>query len=299
MQLELASHIARQLGLDEHGLKVRRLPGGDIAASWLLAAADYWVFVKTLPLKRAGVLSAEVDGLEALAGTDDIRVPRIYGRDRLGEIAWLALQYVEMDQRNEHCDIHLGRALARVHRHTGDHFGWHRDNFIGLTPQINTASDDWAEFFLWQRLGQQLDLLDDQEPDAGWSRLQKPLFESWLRRFARHRPPPSLIHGDFWQGNAAMTEGAEPVVYDPSIHYADRECDLAMAHLFGGFSAAFFLAYEREWPLPEGHAERRPYYQLYHLLNHANLFGGHYKARSRELIERLSTHNPASARTGG
>jgi fructosamine-3-kinase len=287
VELELASHIARQLGLDEHDLKVRRLPGGDIAASWLLAATDYWVFVKTLPVRQAGVLSAEADGLQALARTGEIRVPRLYGRDRSDAIAWLAMQYVELDRRDEIGDDRLGRALARVHRHTGEQFGWHRDNFIGLTPQINTASDDWSEFFLWQRLGRQLDLLAEHDPGGDWTSLQKPLFESWLHRFGRHRPVPSLIHGDLWQGNAAMSEGAEPVIFDPSVHYADRECDLAMAHLFGGFDPAFFRAYEREWPLPEGHAERRPYYQLYHLLNHANLFGGGYKDRSRELIERL------------
>lgn len=288
MELELASKIARQLGLDEHDLKVRRMPGGDIASSWLLAAADHWVFVKTLPIRRAGVLSAEADGLKALADTREIRTPRVYGRDRTDEIAWLAMQYIELDRRDEIGDKRLGRALARLHRHTGEQFGWHRDNFIGLTPQINNRVRDWSEFFLWQRLGRQLDLLAEHEPDGGWTRLQKPLFESWLRRFPRHRPAPSLIHGDLWQGNAAMIEGAEPVIFDPSVHYADRECDLAMAHLFGGFGDAFFHAYEREWPLPEGHAERRPYYQLYHLLNHANLFGGGYKTRSRELIERLS-----------
>lgn len=291
MQLELASHIARQLGLDEHGLKLSRMPGGDIAESYLLAAADHWVFVKTLPIARAGLLSAEADGLEALAKAGEIRVPRIFRRDRSTDMAWLAMEYLELDRRDEVCDDRLGRALARLHRHTGDRFGWHRDNYIGLTPQINTRGDDWSEFFLWQRLGRQLDLLDEKEPGSGWSRLQKPLFESWLRRFSRHRPPPSLIHGDLWQGNAASTEGAEPVIYDPAVHYADRECDLAMAHLFGGFGDAFFRSYEREWPLPDGHAERRLYYQLYHLLNHANLFGGPYRSRSRELIERLSRNH--------
>ncbi|MEE4330836.1 MAG: fructosamine kinase family protein [Wenzhouxiangella sp.] len=288
MKLELASHIARRLGLDEHDLKVRRMPGGDIASSWLVAATDYWVFVKTLPAGRAGALSAEADGLAALAETREIRVPRIYGREQADDIAWLALEYLQLENRDETADERLGRALARMHRHTGDEFGWHRNNFIGLTPQSNKKTGDWSEFFLWQRLGRQLDRLAGKEPDGGWSALQKPLFESWLQRFSRHSPPASLVHGDLWSGNAAMIEGAEPVIYDPAVHYADRECDLAMAHLFGGFSAAFFRAYEQEWPLPEGHAERRPYYQLYHLLNHANLFGGTYRSRSRELIERLS-----------
>ncbi len=287
--LERAGLIARQLGLDEHGLRLVRVPGGDIAEAWLLAAANVRVFLKTLPLGRAGLLSTEADGLKALAATGEIRVPRVIGRDVIDQVAWLALEYIEMDQRTERCDRELGERLARLHRHGNDSFGWHRDNFIGKTPQPNPRLDDWSEFFLWHRLGFQLDRLDQQYPDAGWSKLQTPLFESWQRRFHHHKPEPALIHGDLWSGNAAMTQGGHPVIFDPAAHYADRECDLAMTRLFGGFSDAFYQAYETTWPLPEGHADRLPYYQLYHLLNHANLFAGGYLTRSKKEILHLAS----------
>jgi len=285
--LEQASHIASQLGLDEHGLRLVRIPGGDIAEAWLLAAVKVRIFLKTLPLARAGLLSSEAAGLKALAKTGEIRVPKVIGRDVIGQVAWLALEYIEMDPRNEQCDAALGQSLARLHRHNNDSFGWHRDNFIGKTPQPNPRLADWSEFFLWHRLGFQLDRLNEQYPEAGWSGFQTPLFESWQRRFHDHKPEPALIHGDLWSGNAAMTQGAKPVIFDPAVHYADRECDLAMTRLFGGFSERFYQAYESTWPLPEGHAQRLPYYQLYHLLNHANLFGGGYLARSHTEIQQL------------
>jgi protein-ribulosamine 3-kinase len=287
MNLELASHIARQLGLDEHGLHIDRVPGGDIAESWLLEAADHWVFVKTLPLGQAAILSSEEDGLKALAEQGSVRVPRVIAREVHDQIAWLALEYLDMESRSPRCDAALGQALAGLHRQTSEHFGWRRDNFIGRSPQPNPPTQDWAEFFLWHRLGFQLDLLHKHQPDHDWERFQRPLFETWQRRFGKHRPQPSLIHGDLWQGNAGMIEGQVPVIFDPAVHYADRECDLAMARLFGGFDDRFYQAYEETWPLPEGHVERRPFYQLYHLLNHANLFGGAYLQRTRAVIAQL------------
>lgn len=288
--LEQAGYLARSLGLDEHDLRFERLPGGDIADAWLLQSTDDKVFLKTLPISRGGLLSAEVDGLSALAATGEVRVPRVYGRDLLEQTAWLALEYLDLDQRNERSDQYLGQALARIHRHRGEHFGWSRNNFIGLTPQPNPGLDDWPEFFLWYRLAEQLKRLDQRDPEGNWAMLIEPLVKAWQARFAHHRPDPSLVHGDLWSGNAARLGDDTPVLYDPSVHYADRECDLAMARLFGGFDAGFFSAYESEWPLPEDHLERVPWYQFYHLLNHANLFGGAWLERARSLAHAQLLH---------
>ncbi len=288
MDLERAGAVAAELGLDQRGLKLTRLPGGDIAQSWLLASADARVFLKTLGLAKASVLAAEADGLRALAATGAVRVPRLIGHGQLAETAWLALAFFDLDRRSEACDARLGDALAQLHRHDHDRYGWTRSNYIGLTPQLNPWTDNWSEFFLWQRLGPQLDRLARARPGDGFESLQQPLFEAWQMRFGSHQPAPALIHGDLWQGNAARIAGSDQaLLFDPAVHYADRECDLAMTHLFGGFAAEFYQAYEAAWPLPEGHEQRRPFYQLYHLLNHANLFGHAYAERAKGLIARL------------
>ncbi len=288
MDVEMAGHLARQLGLDEHGLHIDHLTGGDIADAWAITAADGQVFVKTLPAGQAGLLSCEAEGLQAILDTGTVRVPKVLERDVYQNTAWLALEYLPLQPRTADADRQLGQSLARMHRHGFDRYGWSRSNYIGRTPQPNPWSDNWSEFFAWQRLGFQLDRLAREWPDHDLGRWQRPLFQAWLDRFARHHPEPALIHGDLWQGNAEMTAGAQPVIFDPAIHYADRECDLAMTHLFGGFSSHFYQAYESEWPLPDDHEARRPWYQLYHLLNHANLFGGGYIQRSLELIRRLT-----------
>ena len=290
LDFEQAGQIARQLGLDEHDLRFQPIRGGDSADCFLLQAADYWVFLKTLPTARCAVLSAEADGLKALGESHAVRVPRIYGRGSISSMAWLALEYLDLEARHRRSDEQLGHALARLHRQQGDRFGWHRQNFIGLTPQINSQLDSWAEFFLWHRLAEQLKRLDQQHPDQQWSDMIQPLVKNWHKRFVHHRPPPALIHGDLWKGNAARLGDDTPVLFDPAVHYADRECDLAMARLFGGFDDSFFAAYQESWALPEDHRERIPWYQFYHLLNHANLFGGAWLERARSLADRQLLH---------
>jgi protein-ribulosamine 3-kinase len=155
--------------------------------------------------------------------------------------------------------------LASLHRQTGPRFGWHRDNYIGLAPQINGWRDDWAEFFIECRLRPQFER-------AG---LKGEFFEKLLRN---HRPQPSLLHGDLWSGNAGfIAEG--PVVFDPAVYYGDREADLAMTELFGGFPDEFYAAYDAAWPRERGYESRKHLYNLYHLLNHLNLFGSGYLAQ--------------------
>ncbi|WP_376697446.1 fructosamine kinase family protein [Wenzhouxiangella sp. EGI_FJ10305] len=287
LDIEQASAVARTLGLDEHELKIEAVPGGDIAEASLLRAADATVFVKALPLEQAGLLSAEDDGLKALDDTGEVRVPKVIRRGMHDGFAWLALEYLELDQRSPRADERLGRQLAAMHRHTGDEFGWHRSNYIGRTPQTNTTVDEWTVFFAAHRLGAQFDRLRRNQPDSGWNDLKNEVIDAWMRVSDAHEPAPSLIHGDLWRGNAAALSEDVPVIYDPSVHYADRECDLAMAHLFGGFDESFYQAYEAAWPLPEGFETRRFFYKLYHMLNHANLFGGPYIEASEQLCRRI------------
>lgn len=287
LALEQASSIAGQLGLDERDLSVAPIASGDIADSYVLKATDYWIFLKTLPLAQAGLLSAEADGLMAIMETNTVRVPRFIKRDVSDQVAWLALEYLDLDRRSEDSDKVLGRQLAELHKTSSDHFGWRRQNFIGRTPQHNPETANWTEFFVRHRLGFQFDRLARNDPNGNWRDLKEAIATAWKSHFETHQPVPSLIHGDLWSGNAAALSQSEPVVFDPAVHFADRECDLAMTHLFGGFSQSFYDEYNKTWPLQPGHEARRPFYKLYHILNHANLFGGPYLASSARLVDQI------------
>ena len=180
----------------------------------------------------------------------------------------------------------LGRELAAMHRHRRARFGWHRDNTIGSTPQVNREEHDWVHFYREHRLRFQL----DRAADNGMAHLRRNgdrLLESLEGFFPGGGPAPSLLHGDLWGGNHAALADGTPVLFDPAVYYGDREADLAMTELFGGFPARFYAAYNEAWPLDEGYATRKSLYNLYHLLNHANLFGGGYVAQADSTMGRL------------
>ena len=179
------------------------------------------------------------------------------------------------------------RALAALHRHTAAGFGWNRDNTIGTTPQQNRWTADWAEFFRDRRIAPQLALAATNGHGLRSQDDGSRLLDAIPALLAGHVPAASLLHGDLWSGNAARLQGGDPVVFDPAVYYGDREADLAMCSLFGGFGADFFAAYREAWPLPPGHELRRELYNLYHVLNHANLFGGGYVAQAEAMIGRL------------
>ena len=167
----------------------------------------------------------------------------------------------------------LAQLLAKLHRTTGPRFGWHRDNWIGATPQINDWRDDWATFFQECRLRPQLELARQN----GFS------FSVPADLLKDHRPQPSLLHGDLWSGNAGFIEEG-PVIFDPAVYYGDREADIAMTELFGGFPARFYDAYNEALPLPDGYETRKHLYNLYHLLNHLNIFGAGYLAQVQRTL---------------
>ena len=244
-------------------------------------------FAKSNSADRAPMFEAEADGLAALRGASELRVPRVVTRGDDGDEAWLVLEWLDLVALSERAAAHLGEALARQHRAAQPRFGWGRDNFIGATPQRNGWSDDWLDFWRERRLLPQLRL-------AARNRLPSRMLDRGERLladcdafFRAHPVMPSLLHGDLWSGNAACTPGGEPVVFDPAVYVGDREADLAMTELFGGFPSQFMSAYRGEWPLDEGYAVRRNFYNLYHVLNHANLFAGGYVRQSEQSIEQL------------
>jgi fructosamine-3-kinase len=262
--------------------------GGCINECFKWQRSSGFLFVKLAEDARRSMLEAEAAGLEELAAAQAVRVPRVLAVGSAGGRAYLALEWIELSPGSSgSTQARLGEQLARQHRKTAERFGWHRDNTIGSTPQINTPAMSWPEFFRDARLRYQLRLA---ERNACGGRLQErgaQLLDRIAEFFADHRPVPSLLHGDLWGGNAAADEHGAPVLFDPAVYYGDREADLAMTRLFGGFSPAFYSAYEAAWPLPASAGSRVDLYNLYHVLNHLNLFGGGYLRQAESMIDRL------------
>jgi fructosamine-3-kinase len=272
----------------------RALQASAFCATWR-ADGDTALFVKSLPASQADVLDAEADGLAALAATGTIRVPRVVHRwdDAESGQALLALEWLALCAPDAGFGERLGRALGALHRAApadgGGRFGWRRDNFIGATPQVNHWSDDWIAFVAGQRLGAMRDRLAAAGAPASLCVAVDAVIAALPRFFDDgHRPRSSLVHGDLWSGNRGMLADGTPVIYDPAVSCSDPESELAMMELFGALPSGFLDAYAAVAGLPAGHGSRRPLYQLYHLLNHALLFGGGYVAQSLALARRIA-----------
>ncbi len=262
------------------------LSGGCINSAYRLkdrAGRSY--FVKLNQADCLSMFEAEAEGLRELKLAEAIRVPTPLCSGVAAGQAFLVLEDLAFGGSGSMADF--GQQLAQLHRHTQEQFGWQRNNTIGSTPQINTADTDWIRFWRERRLGFQLQLA--VKKGAGRSLIEKgeKLLDSFAVLFSDYQPKASLLHGDLWSGNYAFSQTGETVIFDPAVYYGDREADIAMTELFGGFSAAFYDAYEEVWPLDAGYAVRRTLYNLYHILNHFNMFGGGYGAQAEGMIERL------------
>lgn len=286
--------------LERHGLgpageaseAARAVAGGSIHRTVRLATRAGPVFLKLAGPERFDLLAAEADGLAALAATRALAVPGVAVLGRSGSAAYLALEWLDLGGGSERAERALGRGLARLHRQSADAFGWQRDNYIGATPQPNARARSWTRFFAERRLGHQLELAARAGLPRNVVRCGERL-AAGIDRFFETEPAPSLLHGDLWGGNWGASSGV-PYVFDPAVYYGDREADLAMTRLFGGFGAAFYEAYAQSWPLEPGWRRRVALYNLYHLLNHFNLFGGAYSSQVVAALERLAGAAAAS-----
>lgn len=266
----------------------RPVGGGDISRAWRVATASGPIFVKTVDAAAFDMLDAEAEGLLELARAEALRVPRVLASGHCGRDAYLALEWLDFERSGTETARLLGLRLAAQHRYRKDLYGWHRDNTIGRTPQTNTCSNNWVGFFRDRRLTFQLELAAQNGYGGELQDEGSRLAERLDRLFENHIPEPSLLHGDLWGGNWAAANG-EPVIFDPAVYYGDRESDIAMTRLFGGFDPAFYQAYEEAWPLAGGHRKRMRLYQLYHVLNHLNLFGGAWLHRSLDLMRQINS----------
>ena len=262
----------------------RQAAGGCIHQSHLLIGDSGRYFVKINEASKANVFAAEADSLRAIRRAGVIACPAPIAEAHIAGHSALIMEALEFGRPGSDGWSEMGRQLAALHRVHAEQFGWHRDNYIGESPQSNAWTAKWADFFCEQRLAPQLKVAA-----GNGFRFQSTgaLLDTARQLLGPHCPEPALCHGDLWSGNAGFLSDGSPVIYDPASYYGDRETDLAFSEFFGGFPGAFYTAYESVWPLPSGYEQRKSLYNLYHVLNHANLFGGGYASQAESMIRSL------------
>ena len=280
----IAERIGAATGEPFRPLREQAVSGGCINTATVLSDGRRGYFVKLNTEARLSMFEAEAAGLTALADAEAIRVPKPLCTGCLDGRSFLVMEMLDLSGRLN--GARAGECLARLHQATSDSFGWFRDNTIGSTPQHNAPGSDWAAFWRQRRLGYQLELAAAQG-HGGRLQTSGARLLADLDALIGHKPPPSLLHGDLWGGNIGAMPDGEPVIFDPAVYYGDREADLAMTELFGGFAPDFEAAYRGIWPLDPGYGVRKVLYNLYHVLNHLNLFGGGYLSQAQRMIDRL------------
>ncbi len=289
---DIQQSLASYLG---HGVSLalwQPVSGGSIHQAWKVEAeSGQSFFIKTNQSNKLHTLEAEALGLAALgehiSPDNPLRIPQVYTTGSNQAYAWLILEFIAFGRSTPTSQAELGKGLAMLHQHTATQFGFEADNVIGESLQTNAWTSDWTSFWEEQRLGTQFELAKTHGFYAHIATQAENLIHALPDLLAAHHPKPSLLHGDLWGGNAACDNQGKPIIFDPAVYYGDRECDLAMTELFGGFSADFYAAYNDVYPLDDGYAQRKDLYNLYHILNHANLFGGGYIMQSKSMMQQL------------
>jgi len=284
---EIAENITASRGEAFAVEQYSSLGGGCINSAFRISGQGQDYFVK---LNRAHLLDmfvAEAEGLAELNKPGVICVPEPICYGTTGSQAYIVMQALSFGGGQRKVMQLFGEQLAKLHRYTAGQFGWRRDNTIGSTAQPNRQQDDWVTFWQQQRLGHQLRLAQGQGASHRLLDKGDRLLSHVADFFSDYQPAASLLHGDLWSGNYAILKSGEPAIFDPAVYYGDREADIAMTELFGGFGADFYAAYNAEWPLDGGYSIRKTFYNLYHILNHFVMFGGGYGSQAEGMLDRL------------
>ena len=285
MWTQIARHITQTTEKPFEIEKSHPVSGGCINQGYAVSGNGLIYFVKINQANQEAMFAAEALGLKQIHATKTIRVPEPICWGIADKSSYLVLEWLEFGGGDSQSWEKMGRNLAHLHQVSlSDRFGWHCNNTIGSTPQINTISNNWADFFTHQRIGYQLRLAKERGGNFPDEDQVIPAISEIL---SQHQPHPSLVHGDLWSGNAAITVDGEPVILDPATYWGDREVDLAMTELFGGFPAAFYRGYNDVFPLDAGYQKRKTLYNLYHILNHFNLFGGGYASQANRMLQEI------------
>jgi fructosamine-3-kinase len=284
---ELAETIAAETG--QKVVEATSVGGGDISHAARACLADgREVLVKWNAGALSGLFACEGRGLELLRASNSLRIPEVlaYGDGTADRPGFIVMEWLGRGSATPEVAEALGEGLAALHRVTANRYGLDHDNYIGANPQPNRQAENWVTFFREQRLGFQMRLARKKGylPRQRADRLEKLLarLDDWLPA----HPPASLLHGDLWGGNWLTTGSGEPALIDPAVYYGHREAELAFTELFGGFFSNFYRAYNQTWPLDSDYETRKDLYNLYHLLNHLNLFGESYGGGVDSILRR-------------
>ncbi len=281
----IAKEISQATNTSFEITNTRSVGGGCINQGYKISGNSQNYFVKVNQANQVEMFVAEALGLKQMAATETITIPKPICWGVTGNSCYIVLQWLDFGGRNNRSWRSMGRQLAQMHQHrTNDNFGWDTNNTIGSTPQINNWMDNWADFFAEQRIGYQLRLAKRKGgnfPDTNQ------VIAAVRAKLADRKPEASILHGDLWSGNADITRDGKPVIFDPATYFGDRETDIAMTELFGGFPNAFYQGYNQQWQLDPGYKQRKSLYNLYHILNHFNLFGGGYGSQANRMIQQI------------
>ena len=307
---KISAHISEVTGYKFAIDNRRSVSGGCINQAYAISSSSRAYFAKINQASQVAMFEAEALGLQQMRETQTIRVPEPICWGSEGNSAYIVLEWLDLGGRGgDSAWEEMGRKLAAMHKYTppssgrarghrpytwgGEEvdsallkrrFGWSVNNTIGSTLQINNWTANWAEFWAEHRIGYQLKLARHR---GGHFPQGEGLLKLIPELLAGHEPKPSLVHGDLWGGNAGVTSAGEPVIFDPATYFGDREVDIAMTELFGGFSTHFYRGYNQVLPLDSGYDRRKTLYNLYHILNHFNLFGGSYESQANQMINRI------------
>ena len=285
MWTKISHSISQTTGTTFNITDTRSVSGGCINQGYRISDDDTAYFLKLNQIDRVEMFAAEALGLKQIYASRAITVPQPICWGIADNSSYIVLQWLDLGRSNNQSWTEMGRQLAAMHQKgVNSSFGWERNNTIGSTPQINSWMDNWADFFAEQRIGYQLKLAKRRGgsfPDTG------KIVDAVRNKLIDRQPEASIVHGDLWSGNAAIATDGSPVIFDPATYYGDRETDIAMTELFGGFPSAFYRGYNEAWELDSGYQQRKSIYNLYHILNHFNLFGGSYGNQAKRIIEQL------------
>jgi len=287
--MTLWQHLSEQISLHTHqSFKINAytsVGGGSINEAYRVSNGHTHYFIKRGHINQLNMFKNEALALEEMQQLATIRVPRPICFGEHTQHTYIVMEYLNL---SGHIDsIALGQQLATMHKISAKQFGWRQDNTIGSTPQQNQLTPLWLDFWREQRMAPQLVLAKKNGYGHALNTITDKLLPNMQCLFENHNPTPSMLHGDLWGGNAAALADGTPVIFDPAFYYGDRETDIAMTRLFGGFDSHFYAAYHEAWPLNDGFKVRQDFYNLYHVLNHLNLFGDGYLKQTIHLTERV------------
>ncbi|CCH68107.1 Fructosamine kinase family protein, At3g61080 homolog [Richelia intracellularis HH01] len=283
------THISRVTGNRFQSEQKCLVDGGSVNESYIVNNDKQTYFIKVNQASQIAMFEAEALGLQQISDTGAIRTPKPLCTGISADCCYIVMEYLSMGNRKSRSFMEMGRNLAKMHKKVNisqKGFGWYMQNTIGSTPQINTWTDNWGEFYAQNRLGYQFRLGIKRGGDFPQA---EELIAKTPKLLGDYKPQPSLIHGDLWIGNTGFTIDGEPVVFDPATYYGDREVDIAMTELFGGFPCDFYQGYNEVFMLDSGYKNRRILYGLYHIINHFNLFGGGYESQVNRMIRQIIT----------